>query len=152
MVDKLVIDEFICGMGVGVLIFGIVIKKCKVKKEVLFVFCIILVQGLNCQICCMCEYFGYEVMKFECMWIMNVSLMGIFLGEWCDLIDDELIDLFKLIENFFFEVKLKVRLKVKVVIFGIKCLVVKMENSNDKGCLVGNGKCFIQLGCKKKGC
>lgn len=91
----------------------------------------------------MCEYFGYEVMKFECMWIMNVSLMGIFLGEWCDLIDDELIDLFKLIENFFFEVKLKVRLKVKVVIFGIKCLVVKMENSNDKGCLVGNGKCFI---------
>lgn len=43
MVDKLIIEEFICGMSVGVLIFGIVIKKCKVKKEVLFVFCIILV-------------------------------------------------------------------------------------------------------------
>lgn len=138
-------------MSVGVLIFGIVIKKCKVKKEVLFVFCIILVQGLNCQIWCMCEYFGYEVKKLECMCIMNVSLSGISLGEWCDLIDDELIDFFKLIENFFFEVKFKVKVKLKIV--GIKCLVVKMEKMVEKGgCLVFNGKCFILLGCKKKGC
>lgn len=42
-VDKSIIEEFIRGMSAGVLIFGIVIKKCKVKKEASFVFRIILV-------------------------------------------------------------------------------------------------------------
>lgn len=98
----------------------------------------------------MCEYFGYEVMKLECMCIMNVSLSGILLGEWCDLMDDELIDLFKLIECFFFEVKLKVKVKLKIM--GIKWLVVVIEKSNEKVCLILSGKCFILLGWKKKGC
>lgn len=56
-------------------------------------------QGLNRQIRRMCEHFGYEVTKLERTRIMNVSLTGIPLGEWRDLTDDELIDLFKLIEN-----------------------------------------------------
>ncbi|MDI5424677.1 23S rRNA pseudouridine(2604) synthase RluF, partial [Salmonella enterica subsp. enterica serovar Kentucky] len=43
--------------------------------------------------------FGYEVTKLERTRIMNVSLSGIPLGEWRDLTDDELIDLFKLIEH-----------------------------------------------------
>ncbi len=58
-----------------------------------------LVQGLNRQIRRMCEHFGYEVKKLERTRIMNVSLSGIPLGEWRDLTDDELIDLFKLIER-----------------------------------------------------
>ena len=64
------------------------------KKEAPFAFRITPVQGLNRQIRRMCEYFGYEVTKLERTRIMNVSLSGIPLGEWRDLTDDELIELF----------------------------------------------------------
>lgn len=77
------------------------------------VFRITLVQGLNRQIRRMCEHFGYEVTKLERTRIMNVSLTGIPLGEWRDLTDDELIDLFKLIENSSSEAKPKARPKPK---------------------------------------
>lgn len=112
-VDKPVTDEFIRGMGAGVPILGTVTKKCKVKKEAPFVFRITLVQGLNRQIRRMCEHFGYEVTKLERTRIMNVGLTGIPLGEWRDLTDDELIDLFKLIENSSSEAKPKARPKAK---------------------------------------
>ena len=80
-------------------------QKCKVKKEAPFVFRITLVQGLNRQIRRMCEHFGYEVTKLERTRIMNVSLKGLPLGEWRDLTDDELIELFKLIEGSSSEAK-----------------------------------------------
>jgi len=108
-VNKPVTDEFIRGMGAGVPILGTVTKKCKVKKEAPFAFRITLVQGLNRQIRRMCEYFGYEVTKLERTRIMNVSLSGIPLGEWRDLTDDELIELFKLIENSSSEAKPKAK-------------------------------------------
>lgn len=104
-VDKPVTDEFVRGMAAGVPILGTVTKKCKVKKEAPFVFRITLVQGLNRQIRRMCEYFGFEVTKLERIRIMNVSLKGLPVGEWRDLTDDELIDLFKLIEDSSSEVK-----------------------------------------------
>ncbi len=87
----------------------------------------------------MCEHFGYEVTKLERTRIMNVSLTGIPLGEWRDLTDDELIDLFKLIENSSSEAKPKAEPKAKAATPGIKRPVVKMENSNDKGRPAGNG-------------
>jgi len=98
-VNKPVTEEFIRGLGAGVPMLGTVTKKCKVKKESTFVFRIILVQGLNRQIRRMAEHFGYEVTKLERTRIMNVSLKGVPPGEWRDLTDDELIDLFKLIED-----------------------------------------------------
>lgn len=150
-VDKPVTDEFIRGMGAGVPILGTVTKKCKVKKEAPFVFRITLVQGLNRQIRRMCEHFGYEVTKLERTRIMNVSLTGIPLGEWRDLTDDELIDLFKLIENSSSEAKPKAKPKAKAATPGIKRPVVKVENSNDKGRPAGNGKRFTQPGRKRKG-
>lgn len=104
-VNKPVTDEFIRGMGAGVPILGTVTKKCKVKKEAPFVFRITLVQGLNRQIRRMCEHFGYEVTKLERTRIMNVSLSGLPLGEWRDLTDDELIELFKAIEDSSSEAK-----------------------------------------------
>lgn len=104
-VDKPVTDEFIRGMGAGVPILGAVTKKCKVKKEAPFVFRITLVQGLNRQIRRMCEHFGFEVTKLERIRIMNVSLKGLPVGEWRDLTDDELIELFRLIEDSSSEVK-----------------------------------------------
>ena len=104
-VDKPVTEEFIRGMGAGVPILGAVTKKCKVKREAPFVFRITLVQGLNRQIRRMCEHFGFEVTKLERIRIMNVSLKGLPVGEWRDLTDDELIELFKLIEDSSSEVK-----------------------------------------------
>lgn len=98
-VDKPVTDEFIQGMAAGVPMLGTVTKKCKVKKEAPFVFRITLVQGLNRQIRRMCKHFGYEVTKLERTRIMNVNLKGLPLGEWRDLTDDELVELFKLLEN-----------------------------------------------------
>ncbi|MNQ55342.1 Ribosomal large subunit pseudouridine synthase F [compost metagenome] len=53
----------------------------------------------------MCEHFGFEVTKLERIRIMNVSLKGLPVGEWRDLTDDELIELFKLIEDSSSEVK-----------------------------------------------
>ncbi len=87
-------------------------------------------QGLNRQIRRMCEHFGYEVKKLERTRIMNVSLSGIPLGEWRDLTDDELIDLFKLIENSSSEAKPKTKAKPKTA--GIKRPVVKMEKRRKK--------------------
>lgn len=54
---------------------------------------------------------------------MNVSLSGIPLGEWRDLTDDELIELFKLIENSSSEAKPKAKAKPKTQ--AIKRPVVK---------------------------
>ncbi|MBI6201837.1 23S rRNA pseudouridine(2604) synthase RluF [Providencia rettgeri] len=106
-VNKPVTDDFIRGMGAGVHILGTMTKKCKVKKEAPFVFRITLVQGLNRQIRRMCEHFGFEVTKLERVRIMNVKLTGIPVGEWRDLTDDELIELFDMMEKSESDVKSK---------------------------------------------
>lgn len=148
-VDKPVTDEFVRGLGAGVPILGTVTKKCKVRKEAPFVFRITLVQGLNRQIRRMCEHFGYEVMKLERTRIMNIGLSGLPLGEWRDLTDDELVALFKLIENSSSEAKPKAKAKPKAA--GIKRPVVNVEKSSEKGRPAANGKRFNQPGRKKKG-
>lgn len=148
-VNKPVTDEFIHGLGAGVPMLGTVTKKCKVKKEAPFVFRITLVQGLNRQIRRMCEHFGYEVTKLERTRIMNVSLKGLPLGEWRDLTDDELIGLFKLIENSTSEVKKAKKAPAKAV-------AKKPGNSGPKNAEKSAGnlasrKRFTQPGRKKKG-
>ena len=106
-------------------------------------------QGLNRQIRRMCEYFGYEVTKLERTRIMNVSLSGIPLGEWRDLTDDELIELFKLIENSSSEAKPKAKAKPKTQ--AIKRPVVKAPQAEEKGRgKPGNGKRFTQPGRKER--
>lgn len=148
-VNKLVTDEFIRGMGAGVPILGTVTKKCKVKKEAPFTFRITLVQGLNRQIRRMCEHFGYEVTKLERTRIMNVSLSGLPQGEWRDLTDDELISLFKLIENSSSEAKPKAKAKPKAQ--AAKAPVAKAAKPDDKSRAKPAGKRFVQPGRKKKG-
>lgn len=112
-VNKPVTDEFILGLGAGVPMLGTMTKKCKVKKVSTFVFNITLVQGLNRQIRRMCQHFGYEVTKLERTRIMNINLKGLPLGEWRDLNDDELIGLFKLIENSSSEEKTVKKVRAK---------------------------------------
>lgn len=95
-VNKPITDKFIQGMGQGVPILGVVTKKCQVKKESQHVFRITLIQGLNRQIRRMCEYFNFEVVQLERVRIMNVSLKGLAVGDWRDLEEKELKEIFSL--------------------------------------------------------
>ena len=150
-VNKPVTDEFIRGMGAGVPMLGTVTKKCKVKREAPFVFRITLIQGLNRQIRRMCEHFGFEVTKLERVRIMNVSLKGLPLGEWRDLTDDELIELFKLIENSSPEAK--PAKKAKPTAAPAKSPAAKPANKSGAKtpAELGQRKRFTQPGRKKKG-
>ena len=98
-VNKPITDEFILKMGAGVPILGEMTKKCKVVKESVFSFRIVLVQGLNRQIRRMCEHFDYEVVKLERIRIMNISLKGLPLGEWRQLQPEEISQIMTAIEN-----------------------------------------------------
>ncbi|UTJ47214.1 23S rRNA pseudouridine(2604) synthase RluF [Atlantibacter subterranea] len=150
-VNKPVTDEFIRGMGAGVPMLGTVTKKCQVKREAPFVFRITLIQGLNRQIRRMCEHFGFEVTKLERVRIMNVSLKGLPLGEWRDLTDDELIELFKLIENSSSEAKPAKKAKPKAA--PAKSPAAKPANKSGAKtpAELGQRKRFTQPGRKKKG-
>ena len=97
-VNKPITDDFILKMGNGVPILGEVTKKCKVVKDSVFSFRIVLVQGLNRQIRRMCEHFDYEVVKLERIRIMNISLKGIPLGEWRQLESSEMNEIMSAIE------------------------------------------------------
>jgi 23S rRNA pseudouridine2604 synthase len=89
-VNKPVTDEFILNMGRGVPILGEMTKRCKVIKDSMYSFRIVLVQGLNRQIRRMCEHFDYEVVKLERIRIMNISVKGIPVGEWRQLQPNEM--------------------------------------------------------------
>lgn len=155
-VNKLVTDEFIEGMSAGVPMLGTVTLKCKVQKEAPFVFRITLVQGLNRQIRRMCKHFGYEVIKLERTRIMNVSLKGLPLGEWRDLTDDELTELFGLIEDSSSEAKPAKKPQQKAKTAAAKKPAGSGPKSGDKGGAKTPGnlasrKRFTQPGRKKKG-
>ncbi len=98
-VNKPITDEFILRMSNGVPMLGETTKKCKIVKESIYSFRIVLVQGLNRQIRRMCEYFEYEVVKLERTRIMNINLKGIPSGEWRPLLPHEMDEIMKAIEN-----------------------------------------------------
>ncbi|QQN34017.1 23S rRNA pseudouridine(2604) synthase RluF [Rahnella aceris] len=149
-VNKPITDEFIAGMGAGVPMLGTVTKKCKVKKEAPMVFRITLVQGLNRQIRRMTKHFGFDVTKLERVRIMNINLKGLPLGEWRDLTDDELIELFKLIENSSSEDKPAKKVPSKPA-QAKKTAVTKTKNSEKPEANSASRKRFAQPGRKKKG-
>ena len=97
----------------------------------------------------MCEHFGYEVTKLERTRIMNVSLTGLPPGEWRDLTGDELIALFKLIENSTSEAKPKAKSNAKPQ--AAKKPTVKAAKPEEKSRAKPAGKRFTQPGRKKKG-
>ena len=98
-VDRPITDEFITGMSTGVPMLGVVTKKCSVVKEAGTIFKITLIQGLNRQIRRMAEHFGYEVLKLERTKIMHLSSKGLPTGDWRELTEEELTELFRLTEK-----------------------------------------------------
>src|SRR5690606_22394358 len=98
-VDKPLTNDIIQGMANGVPILGVITKKCKVFQESAFTFRIILTQGLNRQIRRMCEHFGLEVTKLERVRIMNIDLKGLPTGDWRDLTESEMNEIFQMVED-----------------------------------------------------
>ena len=45
----------------------------------------------------MCEHFGYDVIKLERIRIMDIGLKGLPAGDWRDLTEQELKNIYKLI-------------------------------------------------------
>ena len=80
----------------GVEIEGIKTKPCVVTKEPNSkrIFRIILTQGLNRQIRRMCNAFDYQVIKLQRIRVMNIHLGKLKIGEWRDLTETELKELF----------------------------------------------------------
>ena len=104
-VNKPLTDAAIQGMANGVPMLGVTTKKCKIVQEGPKVFRIILVQGLNRQIRRMCEHYNYEVTKLERVRIMKISLKGIPVGEWRELTESEMKEIYRLTEDSSSEVQ-----------------------------------------------
>jgi len=96
-VDKPVTSEFLKGMASGVKILGKMTLPCRVSRVSESVFRIILTEGRNRQIRRMCMVFGYQVRRLQRIRIMNIKLDGLQTGEWRDLTDRELSQLFELL-------------------------------------------------------
>ncbi len=97
-VNQPITDDFIHKMSNGVPVLDTITKKCKVEKMDKFKFRIVLTQGLNRQIRRMCEFLGYRVNRLKRVRIMNVRL-DLPVGKWRDLTQDELNEIYQLIEN-----------------------------------------------------
>ncbi len=104
-VNKPLTDTMIQGLSLGVPILGITTKKCRIIQEGVKTFRIFLVQGLNRQIRRMCEHFNYEVIKLERVRIMNISLKGIPVGEWREMTEVEMKEIYRLTEDSSSEAK-----------------------------------------------
>ncbi len=98
-VDKPVTDEFLTKMAGGVPVLDRVTRRCELVKITPFIFQITLKQGLNRQIRRMCEYFDYNVVKLERTRVMNVKLGKLPQGEWRDLNETEMGELFDALEK-----------------------------------------------------
>lgn len=98
-VDKPITTDFIHKMSNGIAILDTVTLKCKVVKESLFVFNIVLTQGLNRQIRRMCEALGYKVTRLKRVRIMNITLEGLPVGQWRYLTETEMATINSLVAN-----------------------------------------------------
>ena len=97
-VDKLIDDNFIRDMSMGVPILETVTNPCFVEQTGRRQFRIILTQGLNRQIRRMCEYLGYQVSKLQRVRIMNMHL-DMPEGTWRDFRPEELSELNRMLEK-----------------------------------------------------
>ena len=98
-VDKEVTDEFLEKMAGGVPILDTVTRPCRVRKIGKYTFSIILTQGLNRQIRRMCEALRYEVKDLLRVRVMNIRLGSLKEGEYRELTDEELDELYSLIQE-----------------------------------------------------
>lgn len=97
-VDRPLTKEFIQKMESGVEILDTTTKPCKVKQLGPRKFNITLTQGLNRQIRRMCSALGYNVRRLQRTRIMNIHLGNLPVGQWRDLTNQELQDMFQMLD------------------------------------------------------
>lgn len=87
---------FLKEIAEGIEIQGVKTKPCVVSIEpnAKRIFRIVLTQGLNRQIRRMCNAYDYQVIKLQRVRVMNIKLDKLKIGEWRDLTQEELKDLF----------------------------------------------------------
>ena len=98
-VNKPITPEFIEKMAGGVPILDTVTRKCTVEAIGKYKFRIILTQGLNRQIRRMCEYLGYKVTRLERIRVMNILLGDLKPGEYREVTEEEIKELYQLIQD-----------------------------------------------------
>lgn len=98
-VDHEITGEFLKKMAGGVPILDTVTRPCTVRKLGKYTFSIILTQGLNRQIRRMCGALGYEVKDLVRVRVMNIRLGSLKEGEYRKVTDEELEELYHLIED-----------------------------------------------------
>ena len=92
--------QFLNEISAGIEIHGEKTKPCKVSVEpnAKRIFRIILTQGLNRQIRRMCNAYDYQVIKLQRVRVMNIKLDKLKVGEWRNLSEQELTELFNKLE------------------------------------------------------
>ena len=98
-VNKPVTEDFLEKMANGVPILDTVTRKCRVEQVGKFKFRIVLTQGLNRQIRRMCEYLGYKVTRLVRVRVMNIELGNLRPGEYRDVTEKEIAELYELIKD-----------------------------------------------------
>ena len=98
-VDKEITEEFIEKMSGGVPILDTVTRPCRVTKIGKYTFSIILTQGLNRQTRRMCAALRHEARDLLRVRAMNIRLGSLKEGEYRKLTDEELEELYSLIQN-----------------------------------------------------
>lgn len=93
-VDRPLTQEFVRKMESGVNILGTTTKPCKVKQLGPRKFNITLTQGLNRQIRRMCSALGYNVRSLKRTRVLNILLGDLPNGKWRDLTEEELAEMF----------------------------------------------------------
>ncbi|MEK5039713.1 23S rRNA pseudouridine(2604) synthase RluF [Sporosarcina sp. FSL K6-3457] len=95
-VDHPITKTFIDKMESGVNILGTTTKPCKVRQLGPCKFNITLTQGLNRQIRRMCSALGYNVQNLRRTRILNIHLDNLQNGQWRDLTQEELAEMFSM--------------------------------------------------------
>lgn len=82
-------QTFLDQMAAGVVILGSRTKPCRMMRVDRTQFRIILTEGRNRQIRRMCQTLGYRVVKLHRTRIMHITIEGLQIGEWRELLSDE---------------------------------------------------------------
>lgn len=98
-VDREVTRDFLDRMAAGVTILDTVTRPCQVQKIGKYTFSIILTQGMNRQIRRMCEALGYQVKDLVRTRILNIRLGNLKEGEYRQVTDEELNELYEQIRG-----------------------------------------------------
>lgn len=98
-VDREVTRDFLDRMAAGVPILDTVTRPCQVQKIGKYTFSIILTQGMNRPIRRMCEALGYQVKDLVRTRILNIRLGNLKEGEYRQVTDEELNELYEQIRG-----------------------------------------------------